>query len=299
MLGCGNDDAATPFTGGSGGQNGGDGGSSPGGQTACGVTQTENGEPRFEQPSSRIRVYAGSYYTIVDGSVLGGSRREIHTEAERSGQCRLLTYDSPSFCDPICENPEICVHGQCERFPEPISAGTLSVELGDNRATVEPSNLGSYYFGTEEYGYDVVDFTTVKAAGDVAPAFELAACVSPAPIPTNDWDQLLQARKPAEDVHLAWSNPVSTARVYLRMTTCVGTHGGISPVEIECEGPDVGELTLPGSYLDSLYAQGWGHGECGSNEVRRYHASQTGSGEEAIQLRAESSASFFFQPRPL
>lgn len=80
------------------------------------------------------------------------------------------------------------------------------------------------------------------------------------------------------------------------MTTCVGTHGGISPVEIECEGADTGELTIPGAYLDALYAQGWGHGECGANTVWRYHASQTGCGDSAVQLRAEAPASFYFNP---
>jgi hypothetical protein len=242
-------------------------------------------------------VFAGSYYTVVDGVVLDGQRREIHTEAARRGNCRLLTYDSPSFCDPACENPKLCVDGVCERFPEPISAGTLSVALGPhNVVKVPPDDLGHYYWGTEDFGYDVVKSVTLSASGGVAPAFELAACLSPAPTPTTDWYHLMQRRAAGEDVELAWSNPLATARVYLRMTTCIGTHGGISPVEVECEGPDVGKLILPGAYLDALYEDGWGLGECGGNDVLRYHASQSGSGDEAVQLRAESIASFWFQP---
>jgi hypothetical protein len=118
----------------------------------------------------------------------------------------------------------------------------------------------------------------------------------PAPQPTEDWNELMVARQPGEDVVLRWSNPVAVARVYLRMTTGVGTHGGISSVEIECEGPDVGSLTLPGGYLDELYAGGWSCGECGQNTLLRYHASQSGTGDDAVQLRVGSTATFWFIP---
>jgi hypothetical protein len=299
-LGCSSNEVRPGDSGGGHAGTGAAGGSSSGadaGAGGCAVTLDGGAEPIFEQPTSRIRVFAGSYYTVVDGVVLDGQRREIHTESARRGNCRLLTYDSPSFCDPACENPKLCVHGVCERFPEPISAGTLSVELAPDKVVkVPPSDLGHYYWGTEDFGYDVVKSVTLSASGDAAPAFELAACLSPAPTPTSDWNQLLQRRAAGQDVELAWSNPVPTARVYLRMTTCIGTHGGISPVEVECEGPDVGKLILPGAYLDALYEDGWGRGECGGNDVRRYHASQSGSGDEAVQLRAESLASFWFQP---
>ena len=42
----------------------------------------------------------------------------------------------------------------------------------------------------------------------------------------------------------------SAASFTPRPKTCVGTRGGISPVEVECEGPDTGELTIPGAYCD-------------------------------------------------
>ncbi|MDF3072292.1 MAG: hypothetical protein K0R38_7893 [Polyangiaceae bacterium] len=278
--------------------NPGAGGAAGGGGERCEVTLNGSVEPLFEQPASRIRVSAGLEFTVVDGAVLDGARPEIHTEAGRSGACRLLTYDSPSFCDPGCENPELCVHGACERFPEAMSAGTLFVELGRaHTVEVRTTDLGRYYWGTEEYGYEAVTSVGVRAPGDEAPGFELSACLSPPPRPTSDWNRLMEQRAPGEDVELAWSNPVPTARVYLRMTTCIGTHGGISPVEIECEGLDLGKLTLPGVYLDALYEDGWGHGECGGNDVIRYHADQDGSGEQAVQLRADSVASFWFQPR--
>ncbi len=265
---------------------------------SCAATLDGVTGPSFEQPSSRIRVRAGSYFTVLDGAVVDGPSRELHAEAARDGSCRLLTYDSGSFCDPACENPAICINGVCERFPEPLSAGPLTARFGSNEpVVVEPIELGRYFFQTEDFGYDDVRAVAVSAPGDEAAGFDLEACLASAPQAIGDWDQLLQKRVAGGDVALAWSNPVPTARIYLRMTTCIGTHGGISPVEVECEGPDVGKLTLPGAYLDALYEQGWGRGECGVNDVLRYHASQSGSGDGAVQLRVESVASFFFQPR--
>jgi hypothetical protein len=269
-----------------------------GGEGNCAATLDSRPEPIFDQPTSRLRLWATPSATIFEGAVLDGQRREIHTEAERSGNCRLLTYESAaSFCDPLCYSPDLCVNGVCERFPSPISAGTMSIELSEQEPfELEPKSLGNYVWDTEDFGYDVVTSVAVTASGDKAGGFELEARLSPAPEPTSDWTVLAELRAPAEDLALGWSNPVDTARFYLRMTTCIGTHGGISPVEIECEGPDTGLLTIPGAYLDALYAQGWGHGECGVNTVWRYHASQVGCGDSAVQLRAESPASFYLNP---
>jgi hypothetical protein len=268
------------------------GAAADGGEGNCATTLDARPEPIFEQTTSRLRLWAIPNQTIFEGAVLDGQRREIHAETERTGNCRLLTYESDTFCDPICENRELCVHGVCERFPEPVSAGTLSIQLSEQEPLeVEPTPLGNYYWTSQDFGSDVVTSITVTASG-----FELSAPLSPALKPMGDWSELAKLRAPGEDLALGWSNPVDTARFYLRMTTCVGTHGGISPVEIECEGTDTGELVIPGAYLDALYAQGWGHGECGGNTIWRYHASQTGCGDSAVQLRAESPASFWFNP---
>jgi hypothetical protein len=290
-------DGGTPGTGDGGMSGGVSGGAGNGGEGNCATTLDARPEPIFDQTTSRLRLWAIPDATIFEGAVLDGQRRELHTEAERSGSCRLLTYEAGTFCDPICESPELCVHGTCERFPEPISAGTLSIQLSEQEPfEVEPKALGNYSWSTEDFGSGAVTSVAVTAPGGEADGFELAARLSPAPEPTGDWSELMAQRAAGEDLVLDWSNPVDTARFYLRMTTCVGTHGGISPVEVECEGPDTGKLSIPGAYVDALYAQGWGHGECGGHTLWRYHASQIGCGDSAVQLRAEAPASFYFNP---
>ena len=80
----------------------------------------------------------------------------------------------------------------------------------------------------------------------------------------------------------------------LEMTTGTATHGGIAHAEIECEGPDVGSLVLPGAFLDVLYSEGWSCGECGVNELYRYRSATMGSTGTAFT--AEAATAFFFIP---
>lgn len=312
-LGCGQQSASSS----SGGENGeatagtgpdaggagsgaGGAGAPPGGSVGtdgCAVTLGGADEPIFDQTSSLLRLRAHSDFVVFEGAFYDGPPLDFHEEGERAGACRLLTYE-PSPCDPACEAEQICQRGQCMSYPAVVSAGALELRgVGPTVIEVQPNDVDYYYWGTEAFGADAVEpIAAVSAAGAAVPAFSLETCV-PEPLePTEDWTALLQARAPGEDIVLPWSNPASTARIYLRMTTGIGTHGGISPVEIECEGRDVGTLTLPGTYLDALYADGWSCGECGGNELIRYQATETEAGATTIQLRAESEGSFYFVP---
>ncbi len=125
----------------------------------------------------------------------------------------------------------------------------------------------------------------------------LPSC-APSPVePEGDFSAALEARAPGEDVTLRWTNPIPGARVYLRMTNCIGSHGGISPVDVECEAPDTGSLTIVGTFLDALYQpEYWNRGECGVNELVRYHSVSTTIDGATIRFRTETARSFFFFP---
>ena len=249
----------------------------------------------YGQTSSRFHVSAYDSWVLLDGRIYDGPTIEFHSEAERQGACRLLTYVS-SFCDPACAAGQACVDSECVDYPGLQSVGTVVLGGVGDDVDISPSAEGGYSWFTDQVG--IVALTTVElvAPGGVGPAFEIAACVPPTPLPSSDWVALLGARADGEDVTLTWSNPVDWARIYLRMTTGIGTHGGISPVEVECEGPDTGSLTIPGSYLDALYAGGWSCGECGGNDLFRYHSREVTSADHTVQLRVQSSASFWFHP---
>jgi len=261
----------------------------------CPVTLGGVDEPLFEQTPHRFRFYAGPTSMTFDGVVFDGPDLSLHAETDRQGACRLLEYEA-SPCAALCADQQVCLQGECRAYPSPISAGTLELRGVGANVTVEPTNSGHYYWSTEAVGYDSVESVGVSTGGDAAVAFDLETCLSGPPEPKEDWSLLLETRAVGEDVTLTWSNPAPRARIYLRMTTGIGSHGGISPVEVECEGLDTGTLTLPGPYLDALYAEGWSCGECGANSLLRYHAVESGSGSTAVQLRAESAAGFGFIP---
>lgn len=251
-------------------------------------------EPVFDEPPGRFTFRDGEGYEWLRGFVSDGPRMEFHQESEREGGCRLLTFTASS-CAPECTPPAVCIDEACVTEPLGLSAGTVTLTgVGGAPIEIAEDSLHNYYWDHSPDG--TVEMPGVSAAGADVDAFELAACPTTAPTPIGDWSGLLAARAPGEPVVLTWSDPVDTARIYLRMTTGIGTHGGISPVEIECEGPDVGMLELPGAYLDALYADGWSCGECGDNALVRYHVDETDAGGTTVQLWTEATTGFWFHP---
>ncbi|MFO0745980.1 MAG: hypothetical protein U1F43_09935 [Myxococcota bacterium] len=256
----------------------------------CAPTPGDSG-PRFAQTDDRFELALSAGYVQLRGRVLDGAVVAFHTEAERQGQCRLLRYQA-TLCDPACEPDQRCVASTCVADPGLLSAGRVT--LAGVQATaiaVEPSAIDDYFWDAE--GSFAPGLIELSAAGDAVGAFALEACPVEAPAPAADWSAALDARGAGADAVLAWTDAVPGARIYLRMTTGIATHGGISPVEVECEGPDTGSLTLPGAYLDALYAQGWGCGECGDNALYRYRAAETTASGHTLQLRVQSAAHFY------
>jgi hypothetical protein len=263
--------------------------------TDCTETPGDADDPRFDQTNSRLTLTGDESYMELSGAIYDGPAVAFHHEADRVGACRLLTYAAAS-CDPPCTGGDVCIDSECASYPSALSAGTVTLS-GAADAPVEIAPINGQYSWWSMEGVSGIAAVRVQAAGDAAGAFDLTTCVVEPPAPVGDWSAALEARGAGEDVTLSWSNPYATARVYLRMTTGIGTHGGISPVEIECEGRDTGELTLPGAFLDELYGGPyWACGECGDNRLMRYHATEAAVGGATVQLRTQSPAMFYFRP---
>ena len=176
-----------------------------------------------------------------------------------------------------------------------IDAGSLTLTEFMNEPIDVMRAENSYYWSIEPLTGSAGRATLTAVGGD-AGDFALSTCVPTAVAPTDDWSLLMGARADGEDVTLAWSDPIEGARISMRMTTGIGTHGGISPVEIECEGPDTGSLTLPGVYLDALFVDGWSCGECGDNHLFRYFAKDGEVSSGTVRFQSESEHVFFFHP---
>jgi hypothetical protein len=261
---------------------------------ACATVLGSDAEPIFTAPEGRFTLRVVPGYTNIRGTVGEAPPLELHHELEREGACRLLGFEA-STCTPACTPPAMCIDSACVSAPPFVGVGDVTLE----GVAAEPAMLGQTPY--HEYFWESVaepafDMPRLVGEGDVVAAFDLSLCPVDAPTPVGDWSAQLEARADGEDVVLQWSDPVDTARIYLRMTTGIATHGGISPIEVECEGPDVGELVLPGAYLDALYSDGWACGECGGNDLIRYHADQTETGAPTVQFRFYAITSFWHIP---
>lgn len=292
LVACDDGSGGGGADGGSGGNGGLGGAGGSGGQADC-AAHTDSAEPDFSTPIGRFALRVDPGYAEFKGSVFDGPPVSFHSEESRAGACRLLAYQA-TVCTPECAPSDYCIDGACVTTPSTVDAGTLEATgLEASPIEIAPSS-DLYFWGSE--APSLGERVKLKSDGGTVGPFELSACVPPAVTPSSDWDQLMQTRAPGESVLLEWSDPLPHARIYLRMTTGIGTHGGISPIEIECEGPDLGSLELPGDYLDQLFADGWACGECGINDLKRYVADEAEIEGGVARLTVEARTSFYFHP---
>jgi hypothetical protein len=243
--------------------------------------------PDFSSPHGLIQMFLWFDYeqTALVGQFTDGPALQFQVEAERIGQCRLLRYTATT-CIPVCEDMDVCIEGECQSWPSREDRGTLEWTWPDGAQTVEPDAL---------LGYSGSGVATGSGEADIVfDAMTLKAPTIDGVKPADDWANTIKSRG-AGDAVLTWSNPLEGARVRLFMTDCEGSHGGIGAAELECEGPDSGELVLPSSFLDALDAGDWSHGECGSHALQRYTADAP---EDDDSLRFETLSETFMFYRP-
>jgi hypothetical protein len=266
----------------------------------CDATVSNIDGPLFDQTNNRFTVTVWDLGDEGDegsfsGSLFDGPPLSFHQEAERIGNCRLLTYDGDA-CTPSCDNSQYCIDGNCQTPPSLKTIGPIRLRTSNGiDETVTPITDQYFrYFDSE----DAADLDWVSVESAESGGLSLKACVPDPIVPISDFSEAFALRNDSEDVTLKWTPPAVPSRIYLRMTTCIGTHGGISPVEIECEGKDTGELTLPGSFLDAFACEGcWGRGECGGHILERFHIVEADlDGENKVQLRGEKELGFTYYP---
>ncbi len=222
-------------------------------------------DPDFTDPHGLIQVDTWLDYgeTQLMGAFSEGPRLRFHEPTDLIGNCRLMTY-TPTLCDPPCEGDTYCIDGECVPWPAREDRGDLLWTWPDGEQTVTPD---------EWFGYFAIGSASTQ--GDVSIELDdlaLTASTIGPPVADGDWYDAITLRG-LGDATLRWLDPIEGARIRLHMTDCTGSHGGIAAAEIECEGPDSGELVIPGTFLTTLEAGDWSHGECGSHTFERYHAS--------------------------
>lgn len=256
----------------------------PGGSANYSASLGES--PDFSDATARLVATTWLEYgeNQLSGFFADGPQPSLHTEAERTGSCRLLRY-TPSTCDPACTGGDTCIDGACVSWPEREDHGPITWTWPDGTATVPPDDLLGY-FATG----------TTGTAGDTSITYEDTTLEAPTigpPLADGDWASALTNR--SGDATLRWSSPILHARVRLHMTDCTGSHGGIAKAELECEGPDTGSLVVAGAFLDELEAGDWSLGECGSHRFERYHAAAP-TDDDRVRYETVGPGGLFWRP---
>ena len=244
-------------------------------------------EPDFSDPHGLIQVETWLDYgeAQLAGGFADGPRLRFHEPSESNGNCRLMTY-TPSNCDPACEDDTSCVGGDCVAWPVREDRGDLSWTWPDGEQTVAPDEYNGYYATGPASSEGEVSIQVDDLA--------LTASTIGPPQEDGSWVDAIVSRG-SDDAILRWLDPILDARIRLHMTDCTGSHGGFAAAEIECEGPDTGELVVPGPFLDALESGDWSHGECGSHDLERYHASAPDD-DPLTRLETIGSGSLFYFP---
>ena len=244
-------------------------------------------DPNFSDSHGLIQVETWLDYgeTQLQGWFADGPQLRFHEQSQLIGNCRLMTY-TPSSCDPPCDDTAGCVGGECVPWPAREDRGDLLWTWPDGEQTVTPDGTYGYWAtGSASTEGDV----TIEVEG-----LSLTSSTIGPPVEQDSWVDAITSRG-SGDATLSWQDPILDARVRLHMTDCVGSHGGFAAAEIECEGPDSGELVIPGSFLDELEAGDWSHGECGSHTFERYHASAPDD-DPLTRLETVGAGGLFYFP---
>ena len=168
------------------------------------------------------------------------------------GDCEIWTHAlEPAQCDPPCQGGYCVSDGQCEPFPEPISAGEIEVTGLTQDLRFVPEKFG-YTSQPDILPEDLFDdgaAIEVTAPGGDAPGFTLSA-TGVAPLVADldlDFDVTLVIEDQVDEV-IRWT-PASSGRIQLGLQ--VGWHGAAYEALLLCEADDAdGELVVPGSLIE-------------------------------------------------
>lgn len=151
------------------------------------------------------------------------------------------------LCEPACADGERCtVEGECVAWPEPLDIGAVEVTGGATPVRWEPGVGGTYALWTEVPAeLFAADALVLRAEGGSAGAPRPITVMPPARLDLGlRCERLLTTE---EDLVVTWTPGEGDARV--RVTAREIDHGGGGGAPTYCEGPDDGELRIPGSLL--------------------------------------------------
>lgn len=235
-----------------------------------------------------------SSWSAIRAEVYEYAEPNLYEVIHEVGNCRHVVL-AHSSCDPPCDWDKICTaDGNCEAFPETVSAGTLTITgLGDPVVLEGESwSEGLYYqveFETpDEPPYDAGDPIGASFSGAVFPAVDLSATgVAPFAPDINDELDIPNT----EALVISWADPDPESCVELRLHGMAAHDGAPLQDLLWCIADDTGSITVPAEIL-----QGFPTSEdiicdqyqwCPPSEISRYRqsAADTEGGPARMTVR--------------
>jgi hypothetical protein len=223
-------------------------------------------------------------YTAVSGAVAGAVPPTMgRMEVARAGDCRLLRRDN-AFCNPPCGAGTLCGReGQCLRYPDTISVGTVSIQGLKQPVRMEPKSQNQYFdTSLPPAAFDEGATIRLEASGGAGPAFAIQAS-GIALLELADEGNIIAADR---DFPIRWTPGRVPAR--MRVEINVDQHG-TTPATLICELADAGQLTLQASLVGQLL--GFGVSGFPTLTVTRQAAGSTELASGCIGLELSSPVS--------
>ncbi|MBN1602320.1 MAG: hypothetical protein JW915_11970 [Chitinispirillaceae bacterium] len=175
------------------------------------------------------------------------------------GECKLFA-PKQSTCQ-NCGTGYVCVDdNNCQKEPDTITAGTLTVTGWENKgatatSTIEATN-GTYMPTLDDRPknppFSEGETMTITASGnEVVAGFTISAkTISPIEVYN---DSIVM--NPGEPILLKWKAADNPDNSKMKVVIDISYHGG-TKAKIECDCRDDGELEIPAVLLDSLKSYG-------------------------------------------
>jgi len=244
-------------------------------------------EPRFDPARGQFAViegheeFEGETFRRgrVIGTVLAAAPVSFHTEIDRQGACRYLSFE-PGFCDSFCDG--VCDRDSvCHPFPETQSVGQVRVRglaVGD---VVLSEPIAGSYNSAGALPEDIFDLNSSVELTATNPSMAITAGGPAALTDGISGDRLTLTD--GGDAVIEWTPGGRGDRARLVLRSPNQAHGLPSTAIIECDGPDSGAFSIPQAWVER-FPQSSGERicvahDCPASQLWRYRVGSAGDFE--------------------
>jgi hypothetical protein len=237
-----------------------------------------------------FRLESDALLTTLGGAVTDGViPLTVLDPVAAAGDCELLRRKT-LFCDPGCAADQTCgLDGECVPYPRNQDVGTVTVTGLFDEVEMEPSANNSYYaLGLSQPPTDPGALVTLTARGSSSEGQFTLYGVGVVPLALEPGIWRLES---GVDLELRWDNPGTLApevRSRVEVVVTIDQHG-LTPVQLQCDFPDTGRGTVPGTLVADLV--GFGATGFPAGRVTRRTSDALDRGEGCIDFEVGSAAS--------